>query len=86
MIHELKTHPEPFNGVVVGDKTFEFRKNDRGFNLGDTLLLQEFNPLVVCDSHSGYTGISVLVEVSHILYGPAYGIPEGYCCMSIKKL
>jgi hypothetical protein len=29
MIHELKTHPEPFYAVLIGTKRFEFRRDDR---------------------------------------------------------
>jgi ASC-1-like (ASCH) protein len=44
--HCLKTWPEYFELVLAGIKTFELRKNDREFKLGDTLLLQEFDPAV----------------------------------------
>lgn len=33
--HALKILPEYFEDVVIGKKTFELRKNDRGFALGD---------------------------------------------------
>lgn len=40
----LKTHPSPFADVLVGTKTFEVRLNDRGFQVGDVLVLQEWIP------------------------------------------
>jgi hypothetical protein len=43
-IHELKTWPEYFDAVRDGRKTFEIRRNDRGFKVGDVLVLQEFDP------------------------------------------
>ncbi|MCX7610250.1 MAG: DUF3850 domain-containing protein [Ignavibacterium sp.] len=38
-VHKLKIYPEFFKEVCSGKKTFEIRKNDRGFQVGDILLL-----------------------------------------------
>lgn len=43
MTHALKTDPGFFKSIVKGDKTFDVRKHDRPFKVGDKLLLQEFN-------------------------------------------
>ena len=40
--HILKTAPVYFNAIVAGTKTFEVRRNDRGFQRGDTLVLWPF--------------------------------------------
>jgi hypothetical protein len=79
-IHELKTHPEPFQGVVDGVKHFEFRLDDRvpRYELGDRLLLREYDP-----HRMDYTGRSHLVVVTYVLRGPAFGIPEGFVCLSV---
>lgn len=44
MEHELKTLPEYFQAVKRGEKTFELRRDDRPYAVGDTLLLREFDP------------------------------------------
>ncbi|EMK4057293.1 DUF3850 domain-containing protein [Listeria monocytogenes] len=41
-LHELKTMSEYFAAVAEERKTFEIRKNDRNFMVGDTLILQEY--------------------------------------------
>ena len=41
--HELKILPEYFKAVEDGTKTFELRKNDRGFKLGDLLQLNWYS-------------------------------------------
>ena len=41
-IHELKIWPQYFDAIASGIKTFEVRKDDRGFAVGDTLVLKEW--------------------------------------------
>lgn len=77
MIHELKIFPEYFEAVISGKKTFEVRKADRPFSVGDLLALNEFDPSI-----PGYTDNSCLVYVDYILSGDY--CKEGYVTMSIK--
>lgn len=42
--HDLKCGPAYFEAIYNGRKTFEVRRNDRGFQAGDVLDLHEFNP------------------------------------------
>jgi len=44
MKHELKIWPQYYQAVKDGSKTFEVRKNDRGFQKDDLIVLREFNP------------------------------------------
>jgi hypothetical protein len=76
MTHELKIWPRYFKAVLDGDKTFEIRKNDRGFGVGDTLDLQEFDP-----ETKKYTGWCILRKITYIT---DYGQPEGQVVMGIK--
>lgn len=43
MNHDLKIHPQFYVRVADGSKTFEVRDNDRGFQMGDTVVLREFD-------------------------------------------
>ena len=76
MIHELKIHPDFFKSVISGEKTFEIRKNDRPFKVGDMLALNEWD-------WNAYTGRSCLVYVDFIMNSPEY-VKEGMVVMSIK--
>jgi hypothetical protein len=79
MIHELKTWPGPFQATWNGLKLFEFRKNDRDFKVGDTLLLREYDPYI------GYTGREIITKITYIL-SEGYDLPENYCILSIGHI
>lgn len=101
-VHRLKCWPESFAAVLDGTKSFEWRRDDRGFDVGDELLLAEFDPGAPIPAYtqfdpraqappaSGlvgrYTGRSVTVCVTHILRAPKHGVPEGFVVMSIRRL
>ncbi len=74
MTHELKTLPLYFDQVECGNKTFEIRKDDRGFQPQDTLLLREW-------TGTDYTGRSIRVAVTYIT---DYEQRPGYVVMGIK--
>ena len=80
-IHQLKTHPQYFDKVKTGEKTWELRKNDRNFEVGDTLILRRY-----CPDKKEYTGEALEVYVPYILYGAnsCAGLPEDLCVMSVK--
>ena len=85
--HVLKTWPGAFDAVRDGRKRFEWRKDDRGFEVGDTLILEMWDPT---PTHYGPTGYgskvkSVTCRVTYILRG-LFDVPAGYCVMSIEAL
>jgi hypothetical protein len=45
MKHDLKIWPQYFVEVAAEQKTFEIRKNDRDYQVGDVLRLREWEPL-----------------------------------------
>jgi hypothetical protein len=84
----LKTDPVVFDAVRRGEKTFEIRKDDRGFAVGDLLVLhktqytgaemQAGSPLV-------YVGPPLRRRVTHLLRGPVYGLAEGWVILSLGE-
>jgi hypothetical protein len=60
--HRLKCWPGFFAAIISGKKTHDLRRaDDRDFRVGDTLLLEEFNPRT-----RQYTGQKVRVHVTYI--------------------
>jgi len=80
MQYELKILPQYFKAVQEGTKTFKITKNDRGFKVGDTLLLKEWECL-----ERGYTGQEITKEVIYILEDGQCVLEEGYCILGLKE-
>ncbi len=88
-VHELKCWPVPYRATLDGSKRHEFRRNDRGFEVGDLLLLREWSPIGtdVWPAEKGdYTGRMAMVRISFISHGPDWGIPTGHVVMSIAQV
>lgn len=60
-VHVLKSWPEFFEPLRIGTKTFEIRNNDREFDVGDVLLLLEFE-----NDANRYTGRKIGFDVTYI--------------------
>lgn len=79
--HELKTWPEYFRHIWDGTKTFEVRKLDRDFQVGDSMRLLEWDP-----SSKEYTGRSVDTMITYILRGGNFGIADGFCIIAFHTI
>lgn len=77
VVHVLKCDSEPYAAVALGHKRAEFRKNDRGFMLGDVIKLCEY-------ANGRCTGKSLRLLITHVQTG--YGIPPAYCMLSVELL
>lgn len=77
MTHELKVWPEYFDAIWDGRKTFEFRDDDRGFEVGDILDLRAWDP-----AKSEYTGGRLLRRVTYLLRG-TWGLPDGKVILAL---
>jgi hypothetical protein len=59
--HDLKCWPEFFAEVAAGRKTFEIRKDDRGFRAGDAVRLREYDPTTGL-----YSGAEVVARIGYV--------------------
>jgi hypothetical protein len=81
-VHELKTWPRFYAGIADGSKTAEVRSTrDRYFDVGDVLVLREWDP----DTQL-YTGRSVRRIITRIeLLGELDAAMNGYALLSFRR-
>ena len=80
--HRLKTWPVFYDDVECGAKTFEIRKNDRNFQVGDILILEKYDP-----DKKEYDGSSLEVSVDYTIHlNGLPGMPDDFIAMSISLL
>lgn len=77
-VHQIRLSSKYFDDVCSGIKSFEFRKNDRNYKVGDILEMTEFK-----DGKN--TGRTVRVIVTYFLDGFT-GMEDDYCIMAIKVM
>jgi hypothetical protein len=75
-MHQLKVHSEFWGALISGEKTFELRKDDRGFKAGDLLLLCEYSQL------KGYSGNTLVRRITYILSGQPW-LTKDYVAMAL---
>ena len=76
--HELKIERPYFLAVKSGEKTFEIRNNDRGYQKGDKVILREL------DDNGGYSGHRLSAEIGYVLWTPQ--ICSGNVCFSLLNV
>lgn len=90
--HELKTLADYWDALASGEKNFEVRRDDRGFQKGDLLTL------VRVEWREHGSGGKRLVEttfdgrarvlhrkITYVLTGGQFGIEPGYVVLGLKK-
>ena len=74
-----KILPEYFKAVEDGTKTFEIRKDEDGFVVGDYINLREWNG-------KEYTGFQTRRRITYILRdAEQYGLMPGFCILGFGK-
>lgn len=96
MIHSVKCDYKHFEALNNGTKTFEVRKNDRLYEVGDYLAVNEFVPDEQRDPYapdiglrrtSGgyYTGACLMYKITYILNDPLY-CKDGMVILGLAKI
>jgi hypothetical protein len=76
--HDLKIHPDNFAAFTAG-KRADLRKDDRAFKVGDVIRFRGWNP-----DGGVYTGRAAYLTVSHIDRDERFGVPAGWCLLSLR--
>lgn len=75
---EKKVLPEYYKEIRSHRKMFELRKDDSDYEVGDILILREWDG-------EKYTGGRTRREITYILRNcPEYGLMDGYCILSLQ--
>lgn len=85
MTHEIKILEEFADAVYAGDKTFEVRKNDRGYQKGDIVKFEvrrEGNSFTLPAREHPLNGKEY--QITYVFSG--WGIEEGYVVFGIKPV
>ena len=79
MTHEIKLREEYADAVLSGDKCFEVRENDRGYQKGDRVRFIVIDKLGLRTWHPLN---KVEFEITYVLSG--WGLKEGWVAFGIK--
>ena len=83
-LHVLKIKDEYLSEIYCGRKTFELRKDDRDYKVGDLIHFVDTNGDEV-DTKEFNKGN--LYEITYILRNvPEYGLQDGYAILSIDQV
>ncbi len=85
--HTVKCWPNYFDAIERGDKTFDVRRDDRGYQRGDTLILRRFDPATQTYSIAPGAGRFSIKEtrrtITYVLTGGQFGINPGYVVLAL---
>jgi len=94
--HELKVDDAYFQALKSGEKNFEIRRDDRGFQRGDMLVLHRYGKTkrgLTCyldaknnGSNNAANAESLHMRVKWILTGGQFGLEPGYVAMAITPV
>lgn len=80
MTHKLKLNKEYADAVFSGDKSFEIRFNDRGYQKGDYIQFKVVDGIYVINHKLN----DKMFVITYILHG--WGLQENWCVLAIKEV
>ena len=79
--HKLRIKEEFANAIITGEKNFEIRKNDRGFQRGDFIEFVVVDDKGVAQHHEIDEN---LYKINYVMNG--YGLKNGYVVFGIEDV
>jgi hypothetical protein len=80
--HQLKSWPQYFAPIADGSKPFDMRVDDRGYQVGDHIIFEEFRNGV-----GEYTGRISERRISYILRdAQQFGLITGFCVLGLVRI
>lgn len=91
--HVLKTLEDYWDAVERGDKNFEVRRDDRGFQRGDVLILRRVHWAdfrdgkreLVESRDSRNARRELRRKITYVLTGGQFGIDAGFVVLGLRK-
>lgn len=86
--HTVKCWPNYFDAIARGDKPFDVRRDDRGYQKGDILDLRRFDP-AQNRSHQEWfidTLPKLTKRITYVLTGGQFGIEPGYVVLGLGEV
>lgn len=82
MVHKIKLREEFADAVLSGEKNFEIRENDRGYQKGDEIHFRVVDEAGFAVNHKlSHTGVKY--EITYVLSG--WGIKDGCVVFGIRR-
>jgi len=88
--HVLKTYADYWDAVERGEKPFEVRRDDRGFQKGDVLVLRRMKKGFLGKweedrTYSDNRPRDLRRKITYVLTGGQLGIEPGYVVLGLKR-
>lgn len=79
--HNIKIRKEFADAIISGDKLFEIRENDRGYQKGDHIIFRAIDELGLSTKHEIN---STEYEITYVING--WGLKNGFVVLGIKQI
>ena len=82
--HKIKLDEEFADAVLCGDKNFEIRKNDRGYQKGDHVIFDVVDNSICGTTHIDHALNYLEFEITYVLNG--WHVEQDYVVFGIKRI
>jgi hypothetical protein len=83
--HKVKCLRAYFWAIDRGDKTFDVRRDDRGYQKGDKIIFKLWETPSKAYPQGRFDGNEIERKITYVLTGGQFGIEPGYVVLGLKK-